>query len=395
MENTTSTGSAQVTAVTQRLLNNSQFVEAVFKGKRKGATELLWQEVTIRPVLLGERRMWQMVSFDGRQTHTHNYTQHQIKAQIQELLALPFKSAVVKGRDENLSIQFTKKGKAILHTHKNSTPIPLPILDHNRTKQYLLPEEPTPFLQEMGVMGENGRLYAKHRRKFRQINQFLQLIHDTDALNQLHNRPIHVVDFGCGNALMSFALYHYLQEIRGLPVRLTGVDLKQHLMDRHNQTAQALGWHAQFLTLPIETYQPETPIDIVISLHACDTATDDALAQAIKHQARCIFSAPCCHHHLQAQLDHIPNTFAPVARQGILKERLGDLLTDTFRAQLLMQQGYQTDVVEFIAGQETDKNLLIRAIHTDTPAPTTDYEALKQYWQVIPYLETLLTNLNE
>lgn len=377
------------------ILDESSFVEATFKDAQRGH-ELPWQRVELRPVLLKNGRHVQFSHYTATQHVAKNYAGRELETELDTLLALPFKNWHVLTTNGRLRVQITKKGKAIIHREDVPDSIELPVMEHDRAKETLLPaDRPVPFLQATGIMSQKGRVKANMQRKFRQINQFLQLVTatvDFDALTP----PLRVVDFGCGNAYLTFAVYHHLHETLGLPTRLDGVDAKTHLMDRHNRTARDLGWtDVRFHAARIEEFTLDTTPDIVLALHACDTATDDALAQGIRSGSRYIFSAPCCHHHLQAQLDArpAPRPFGPVLGHGILKERLGDVLTDTFRAQLLRMHGYQTDVIEFIATEHTPKNLMIRAVKVadgGKPAFTTDYEALKQFWQVTPHLETLL-----
>ncbi len=388
------------------LEQTDRFIQAVLLGRVPN----VYLKVTIHPVELKQGRRLQFTYWDGQQDVRKNVAVGDAAATLAPLFPLAWKSLTVQTTDETLTVQFSKKGKAILHRHKTETPRPTPELSHDRPKENLLsPETSTAFLQALGMMTADGRIKADYQRKFRQINQFLQLIVATvdiktpaNAHNQYTNTPItspsslHLVDFGCGNAYLTFAAYHYFNDVLGIPTTLTGVDIKANLIERHRQTSQKLGWERMiFHDTRIIGYQPHTPPDMVLALHACDTATDEALAQAVRWQSRFIFAAPCCHHHLQAQLSQQtpPEPFGPVLEQGILRERLGDILTDTFRAQLLRVMGYQTDVVEFIETEHTPRNLMIRGELVGTRGNLEElksYEALKQFWRVTPYLETLL-----
>lgn len=383
--------------INHSILNSDTFISAEFRRPRTPAVP--WQEVTVRPVLIRNERLLQFSYFDGQQVVARNYTYQDAEPAVDELLALPFKSVVLQATTGTTRIQYSKKGRPIVHQDAETQPIPLP-LAHDRPKPYLLDaEDPAPFLRAIGVATEDGRIRAGQQRKFRQINEFLRLLADTGVADNWTNPPIRIVDLGCGNAALTFATYHYVQHELNIPVRVTGVDVKQHLIDKHNATVDQLGWeNIEFVAGRIVDYKPETRPDVVIALHACDTATDEALAQGIRANSKLILSAPCCHHHLQAQLGQSepPAPFAPVTRHGILRERLGDILTDAFRAQILMMLGYRTDVIEFIAVSHTPKNLMIRAVHSidsqpDTTTAVTEYKALKDYWGVTPYLETLLS----
>lgn len=375
-----------------QILNESLFVEASFTGARKGAAPP-WERVEVRPVQLSDGRFLQFSYFVENKHIAKNYAGHAVEAKLNELLSAPFKSMQVTTVNGRTRVQFTKKGKAILHEEKAKKSIPLPSLAHDRQKTQLLQDDqPLPFLQAVNIMTQDGRIRAGMHRKFRQINQFLQIVDDTLQLDDLPS-PLRVADFGCGNAYLTFAFFHYLMHIKQRPTALEGIDLKAELMARHNQTAQALGWEAvRFHPMRIADYAPDAPLHMVLALHACDTATDEALAQGIALGADYIFSAPCCHHHLQAQLDAAPVPFAPVFDHGILKERLGDILTDTLRAQILRMLGYRTDVIEFIATEHTPKNLMIRAVRDGQPDAVAQeaYTALKTFWRVTPFLETLL-----
>lgn len=376
-------------------LLRDDFVSARFSGAQRGAT-LPWTQVTVRPILLRGERHLQLVSSDGRQDTAENHPLPAAAA-LDKLLAQPFKSIIVHLADRTLRVQFSKKGRPILHQETRATEIPL-VLAHDRPKdQILSAEEPVQFLRELGIATSDGRIRADQQRKFRQINEFLRVLDTSGGIDPAGGRPLSVVDLGCGNAALTFATYYYLNEIRQIPATMTGVDIKRHLIDKHRAKAERLGWDGlTFEFGHIDTYAPSTAPDIVLALHACDTATDDALAQGVRWQSRLILSAPCCHHHLQAQLAAraAPPEFAAVLRHNILRERLGDVLTDSFRAQILQALGYQTDVIEFVPVEHTPKNLMIRAVHDPAAArmsaAANDYVRLRDYWQVEPHLAELL-----
>lgn len=391
--------------ITTQLEQTDHFIQAVFSGRVPNH----YQKITIRPVELKQGMVLQFTYWDGKQDVRKNIPVGDAAAALTDLFPLSWKSITVQTTEGDMTVQFSKKGKAIVHQHAAATPRPTPTLSHDRAKESILSlKTSADFLHALGMMTSDGRIKADYQRKFRQINQFLQLIEATMDLKNpalwpvsppRHDHPLHLVDFGCGNAYLTFAAYHYFNDVLGIPTTLTGVDIKANLIERHRQTSQKLGWERMiFHDTRIIGYQPHTPPDMVLALHACDTATDEALAQAARWQSRFIFAAPCCHHHLQAQLSQQtpPEPFGPVLEQGILRERLGDILTDTFRAQLLRVMGYQTDVVEFIETEHTPRNLMIRGELGGTWGNVEElklYEALKQFWQVTPYLETLLGDL--
>lgn len=383
----------------QLILQTDTLVNATFSGSQKGKT-CPWIKVLLRPVLIKGVRHLQFSYFDGKKDLTRNYAGPDSLAPLDELLALPFNSITLRTAAEKIRVQFTQKGKAILHREKLA-PAAAPVISlaHDRSKNLLLPpDQPDPFLQTVGIMTAQGKIKADMQDKFRQIDRFLQLIDHTANLAQLNQSPLLVIDCGCGSAQLTFAAYHYLTHILKLPAQLIGVDLKADLLKKRAEQAQALGWtDLRFEPCAIIDFVPPRPPDIVLALHACDTATDEALAQAVTWNSRLIFSVPCCHHHLQAQLASTAEAqnpaHRPIFRQGILKERLGDILTDAFRAQILRLMGYRADVVEFISSEHTAKNLMIRAEKIALPVENRfaeEYLALKREWGVTPYLETLL-----
>ncbi len=378
------------------ILDEKNFVKATFKGQQRGEY-VPWQEVVIRPVLIKDERHLQFSYFESNKNIVKNYNADDVAEKLTQLLAQPFKNYKVENSAGNFHVQITKKGRAIVH-HSNASSTEKLDLSHNRRKAHLITKETSDaFLKAVGIMTGNGQIKANMQRKLHQINDFLRLIEDKlDAEALRKNEPIKVVDFGCGNAYLTFATYHYLNHLLQVKTHLTGVDVKADLMQRHLNNSQGLGWqHLNFVPTTIIDYEAETPADIVIALHACDTATDEALAQGIGWQSDYIFSAPCCHQHLQQQLRQQPSPteFKPILRHGILRERWGDILTDTFRATILRMMGYRTEVIEFVSSEHTAKNLMIRAVRTSAPGQTEaieEYKTLKSQWNVTPFLETLL-----
>lgn len=375
-------------------LDEEQFVRLTFKGQAHPAAGNPWRQVIVRPVLLKNERCWQFSYFTQKQDITKNYRQAEVAARLDELLALPFSSISAQATDGDLHVQITKKGKPILHRTKSSQVSRAPDLAHDAGKKLILPSgKPDAFLQATGIMDEQGRVYPSMQAKFSQINEFLKLLVHTGELERFEKTPVHLLDCGCGSAYLSFAVYHYLNDICHIPAHLVGIDVNESLMRKDNARSRDLGFtDACFSPSTIIDYQPEESPDIVLALHACDTATDEAIAQGIRHNARLILCAPCCHRHLQQQL-HAVRPFEGVFHDGILQHRLADILTDTFRALALRILGYKTDVVEFVSPEHTDKNLLIRAMKR-SQAPRSpaiqEYLDLKQFWGVTPYIETLL-----
>ena len=312
-----------------------------------------------------------------------------------ELLELPFRNIFVESSAGNLQVNISKKGKAFVNETKPSTATTN--LAHDRQKNKILTaENAAPFLKAVGIMTEDGRIKADMQRKFKQVNEFLRLVEETGSLPTQAGEAIHVVDFGCGSGHLTFAMYFYLREILHLDAYVTGVDIKRELIDQLQAKSEALGWNdLKFQTGYISDYESDAHPDVVLALHACDTATDDALAKGIRWGSKLIVCAPCCQHELQEQMARVemPAALAPIFQHGIFFERMGDILTDTFRASILRLMGYRTDVTEFVPIEHTGKNLMIRAVKTSQPGNprwVEEYRELKSFWQLTPYLEKVL-----
>ncbi len=378
--------------VKQGVLDEDTFLRLTLAGPVRGRPSP-WRKVVVRPVLLRNRRHLQFSYFDARQDTTKNYEGAEASERLDEILAIPFGSVHLQATTGDLRVQRTKGGKVLLHREKPSLGTG-PELAHNVRKDLPLPAgKPDLFLQRIGIMNQQGVVSPPMQGKFSQINEFLKLLEHTGGLERPGDRPLEILDCGCGSSYLSLATYHYLNNIRGIPARLTGVDVNERLIEKSMEHGRVLGFDGIcFRASAIGDFVPEEPPDIVIALHACNTATDDALAQGILNGTRLIMCAPCCHHELHEHL-HAVEPFGPVFQHGILRQRLGDLLTDTFRALILRICGYKTDVVEFVSPEHTDRNLMIRAVHRagiPTGQAIREYQELKSFWQVTPYLERLL-----
>jgi SAM-dependent methyltransferase len=385
-----------VERVRESILAGESLVRATFSGCQSGAT-LEWVKVVVRPVRIKGALQWQVSHFDEEKDITKNYAAEEVAGKVDELLALPFKNIHVETTMGGLDVRITKKGKALLRETPAAEPRASVTLSHDREKKKVLSVgDSAPFLEAVGILTKSGKVKADRQGKFRQINEFLRLVEETGIFGEGVGDPVHVADCGCGNAYLTFAIYHYVTNILKLPADVVGIDVKGDLLERHREKARALGWDRLTFELgSIADFQPAVVPDVVVALHACDTATDDALARGIRWGSRLIMSAPCCQHELQQQLSHVPvpTPFRAVSRHGILDERLGDILTDTFRAAILRIMGYRTDVIQFVSIEHTAKNLMIRAVKTSESSnahAVEEYLALKEYWQVAPHLERLL-----
>lgn len=378
--------------IKQGVLDEATFLRLTLAGPVRGQSSQ-WRKIVVRPVLVRNQRHLQFSYFDARQDTSKNYAGAEVIARLNEILAIPFGSVHLQATTGDTRIQRTKSGKLLFHHEKPSLGA-APVLAHNAAKDLPLPAgKPDPFLQRIGIMNQQGVVSPPMQGKFSQINEFLKLLEHTGELTQFGDRPVEILDCGCGSSYLSLATYHYLNNILDIPARLTGIDTNERLIEKSNQRGDELGFERIcFRTTAIADFVPETRPDVVIALHACNTATDDALLQGIINQARLIMCAPCCHHELHEQL-HAVDPFGPVFQQGILRQRMGDLLTDTFRALILRIYGYRTDVVEFVSPEHTDRNLIIRAVHREaipTGQAMHEYQKLKDFWKVTPYLERLL-----
>ncbi|MCA9898514.1 MAG: SAM-dependent methyltransferase [Ardenticatenaceae bacterium] len=377
------------------ILDEANFVRATFSGRQRGQ-EIRWERLELRPVEVKGQRHLQFSFFDAKQNIVKNYAGETAVTQLTTALDLPFRNFHIISQNETIQINLSKKGKPIINRKANETTIEVS-LAHDRSKNTILTEgEDIPFLKVMGVMRADGRIKANHRSKFQQINAFLKILDEIDEIAALQE-PVRMIDFGCGSAYLTFAAYHYLVNILGKQAQIIGVDGQEKLIAKNQAVAAKLGWDGlTFEHGMIIDYQADPPPNIVVALHACDTATDDTLAQGIRWQSELIIAAPCCHHHLQVQLKERPSPpeFDAVLRHNLLQERLGDILTDAIRAAILRMNGYQVTAMEFISPDHTPKNLLLRAVKKgDSGGGETavaEYTQLQQYWQVEPYLAQLL-----
>ncbi|MCU0496145.1 MAG: SAM-dependent methyltransferase [Anaerolineae bacterium] len=382
-------------ALRTAILDEHKLIRATFSGVQHKQS-MTWVKLVIRPVLIKQVRHWQFSWFDARQNFVKNYGRDQVATALDDAFALPFANVHIQTTEETLQLRISKKGKPLLSRHAQAESIQ-PDLNHDRQKQTLINlQDSAPYLQAVGIMTQDGKIRADMRSKYTQIREFLRLLDESGAFADGQDRPLAVVDAGCGNAYLTFAMYHYLRYERGWNVEMIGIDHNQRLIANHADKVTALGWdQLRFEACRIEDYSPEPPPEVVIALHACDTATDDAIALGIRAQSRVIVVAPCCHHHLQAQLnagDH-PAPFDEVLRYGLMLQRTGDILTDSFRALLLRIAGYRVEMVEFVGTEHTPKNLMLRAIKTHKAGDARlieEYEQLKAFWRVTPYLETLI-----
>src|SRR5207244_5348219 len=285
--------------VKRLVLDEQIFVRLTMKGQSRDAGAS-WRQVIVRPVLIKNERYLQFSYFSQKQDITKNYRGSQAGQKLDEILALPFNTVVVQSTMGDLRVQITPKGNVILHRDKATQAGREPQLAHDLSKKLLLPaDKPDSFLQATGIMDDQGRVRPSMQGKFSQINEFLKLLEHTGELERFDTTPVHILDCGCGSAYLAFAAYHYLNNVRGIPAHLTDIDTNATLIQKDNRQSEELGFsHACFQKSAIIDYAPQGSPDIILALHACDTATDEAIYQGIVCESRLIMCAPCCHHHL-------------------------------------------------------------------------------------------------
>ncbi len=382
------------------LLDPDQLVRAVGAGRQKGR-QPRWKRVELRYVDLKAGRHLQITAYDDTQAHTSNHPVGEVEA-VDELLAEPFGNWHVETTTESRQLRVTKKGRVLVHSKPRDEPLEVD-RDHDRDKQRLLPED-DPVLVALGISDRQGRAKPSRQAKYRQVEEFLRILDTaiTDAVEQGHLRrptdadPLRVVDLGCGNAYLTFAAHRFLGDIRGLPVHLVGVDVRQQSRDHNSEIAARLGSDAEFVVGSIVDARLDPPPDVVLALHACDTATDEALARAVEWEAPLVLAAPCCHHDIAAQLRRAatPAPYRMLTRHGILRERFADTLTDALRASLLRMQGYRVEVMQFVGSEHTPRNTMLRATRTGQSVTQEsvqeEYDDLVATWDVRPRLAELL-----
>jgi len=381
-----------------KILDASTFVRAVLSGRRRNMT-VPFERIDIRPVEIKGVLHLQLMQNDGRATTTKNLLPTALE--VDQLLDSGYANIMVESTSQAYSIRVTKSGDAQVHTEKRTSE---QNLAHDKKKDRLL-DSNDPFLREVGIADAKGVIKPSRQDKYKQVEEFLRLL--SPALNaaidagQIHKptsaQPLRITDLGCGHAYLTFAAHQFLMN-SGIPVVVTGIDVRTESRDRNNAIAQKLGI-TKTISFKAEEISKTTAeaADIAIALHACDTATDDAIAWAVNGGAKLLLIAPCCHHDIQKQIDTAPEPWGALTKFGLMKERLGDLLTDSFRAQLLRLVGYRVEVIEFIGVEHTPRNLMIRAVKTDAKPEQLDidrYLEITAQWGVKPALEKKLSTLN-
>ncbi len=339
---------------------NRDFLSAVLSNPRRKDSV---RKVKVRPLMKKDTLFFQLEIFKGNQAFHKNLAPWEALEDILFYME-DMRQFQMETKKQSCTALVSKKGKVSVKTRKRTEPVKMAALSHNREKRYILKEGVyVPFLEDLGVMTREGKIVQSRYAKFRQVNRFLEFVED--VLPELpKDREITVLDFGCGKSYLTFAMYYYLHELKGYDIRMIGLDLKADVIRNCNELSVRYGYEKlKFLEGDIAEYTGETAVDMVVTLHACDTATDYALAKAIRWGAKVILSVPCCQHELNGQ---IANTvLEPVLEYGLIRERIAALVTDAVRAQYLEREGYRTQILEFIDMEHTPKNILIRAVKTE------------------------------
>lgn len=354
-------------------VQNNTFIELVLSRPwRDGrADDELAEKITARRIDLKSGRVIQLTRHEPRRDTHENIALENVADVVSRLFGSRFRNGHLFTTDADITGKV--KGESVRVARRNPSKVAVDAT-HNRQKQYLIPDgTPCPFLIDVGVMTAEGRVRAARYDKFRQINRFLEFVADVyESLPE--TGPIRVVDFGCGKSYLTFAVHHLLTAVMGREVDIVGLELKADVVAHCQDIANRLACQGlRFVAGDMSTWEPDEAVHLTVSLHACDTATDVALARSVTWDADVILSVPCCHHDVAAQLKR--SFLAPVQRHGILHERLAELLTDGLRAAILEQHGYGTQVLEFIDMEHTQRNLLIRAVRRPQGSRSTDESA--------------------
>lgn len=396
---------------------NREFIRAVFSNPRVKDNVV---KAKLRPTEQKGELLFQLESFTKAQAFHKNLTVEETKDELAKLLE-EFRQVQVETVSEDITVLISKKGKATIKRKRKKVQAKAADLSHNRKKKYILEEGiAVPFLQDLGVMTQDGKIVRTKMDKFRQINRFLEFVED--ILPQLDkDRELTLLDFGCGKSYLTFAMYYYLHELKGYDIRIIGLDLKTDVILHCNELAKKYGYEKlTFLVGDIADYEGVDQVDMVVTLHACDTATDYALAKAVGWNAKVILSVPCCQHEVNKQLEKQRNlhsgkmksktevmevsemlgdqlasmeeVLGPIMDYGLLRERFAALVTDGLRAKRLESEGYETQVLEFIDMEHTPKNILLRAVKKGSPAAKSRKEAedCERFLKIQPTLGMLL-----
>ena len=370
---------------------DENMLQAVVSGAKKADIP---SKIKIRPVLNKELLKFQTAITDGKKEIHKNFDNLVMREQLKSWMESDYKQLQMDTVEYAITVLVSKKGKMTIKKKRWDKPKAPVSLQHNRKKKYVLEEgTPIPFLVDLGVMTQEGKIVNSKYDKFRQINRFLEFVED--IMPQLdRTREVTIIDFGCGKSYLTFAMYYYLKILQGLDIHMIGLDLKEDVIEKCNGLAKGYGYDKlEFYIGDIASYEGVDHVDMVVTLHACDTATDYALAKAVKWGAEVILSVPCCQHELNGQIQN--DILEPVLKYGLIKERMAALLTDAFRAGRLEEEGYNVQILEFIDMEHTPKNILIRAVKAGVPKKVKNLAECMELVGARPTINKLLNAKEE
>lgn len=377
----------------QEYIENQQTIQSAIASNPVNRDKI--SKVKLRPVIIREQLSYQAESFIGTKAYHKNLVPAELPEYVERIMKEDFKQLELDTENEKVTVLVSKKGKVTINRKKKqqAKKISAQEMSHNKQKQYVLPKDiPVPFLIDLGVQTTEGKIVNAKYDKFRQINRYLEFVRD--ILPSLpKGRTLTIIDFGCGKSYLTFALYYYLKVMNKYDIRVIGLDLKEDVIEKCNALSRKYGYDGlSFHVGDISTYDGVDEVDMVVTLHACDTATDYALEKAVRWNATVILSVPCCQHEINKQI--ACKELEPILKYGLIKEKMSALITDAIRANLLEEQGYETQILEFIDMEHTPKNILIRAVKKEgmryQNKKQTSLNQLEEFLHISPTLDKLL-----
>ena len=377
----------------QEYIDNQQTIQSAIASNPVNRDKI--SKVKVRPVIIREQLSYQAESFIGTKAYHKNLVPAELPEYVERIMREEFKQLELDTENEKMTVLVSKKGKVTITRKKKqqAKKISDQEMSHNKQKQYVLPKDiPVPFLIDLGVQTTEGKIVNAKYDKFRQINRYLEFVRD--ILPSLpKDRTLTIIDFGCGKSYLTFALYYYLKVMNKYDIRVIGLNLKEDVIEKCNALSRKYGYDGlSFHVGDISTYDGVDEVDMVVTLHACDTATDYALEKAVRWNAKVILSVPCCQHEINKQI--ACKELEPILKYGLIKEKMSALITDAIRANLLEEQGYETQILEFIDMEHTPKNILIRAVKKEgmryQNKKQTSLNQLEEFLHISPTLDKLL-----
>jgi SAM-dependent methyltransferase len=369
-----------VEQIIEQCISEGKFIYSIFTTPRK-KSENPYKKITARAIEIKEEKVIQLEKYTETKVFHENLKYENAGEIIFELIKNEYRNINLFTEDSDYQLIVSKKGSIKMIEKEPSKQLLL--MEHNKKKQYIINEgEPCSFLVELGVMNQEGLVYAKKYDKFKQINKFLEIVDDSLRDSKLSD-DFMIIDFGCGKAYLTFALYHYFYNVRNMKVRIIGLDLKEDVIEFCNETSKKLGYkNLEFKIGDIKDFVYKSKVDMIVTLHACDNATDAALLKAINWNTDIILSVPCCQHEFYNKIEN--ENLEPMLKHGLIKERMSSLVTDSLRSLFLETKGYKVQLLEFISMEHTPKNILIKAIKTnkETSKAKHQYEEFKKFWNL-------------